>query len=174
VLFKKAIETQGNYMKDASFGKGIDRHMLGLRCMIKPGENEKATMFTDSAYLNSMNFKLSTSNMSPGTLFYGGFGPVVSDGYGINYSIGIDSLKLSISNKKSAKTTNGNKLRDIIEKTLKDMFILFPKRSEIWGIGFEAKFAQEKKDEAYISKMRKLSDEIKAKEISIEKKYKKE
>jgi carnitine O-acetyltransferase len=83
-------------------------------------------------------------------------------------------LKLSISHKKSAKITNGYKLRNSIEKTLKDLFILFPKRSEIWGIGFEAKFAQEKKDEAYIAKMRKLSDEIKANEISIEKKYKRE
>lgn len=148
-------------MRDASIGKGIDRHMLGLRCMIKPDEKEKATIFNDPSYLKSMYFKLSTSNMSPGLQFYGGFGPVVPEGYGVNYAISTDALKFSISHKLSAKVTNMFKLREQIEKTLKDLFILFPKRSAVWGIGWEARFAKEKKEEAYISKMRQLSDDIK-------------
>jgi carnitine O-acetyltransferase len=124
-LFRKAIATQSGYMKDASNGKGIDRHMLGLRCMIKPVELEKATMFTDPSYTKTMYFKLSTSNMSPGTYFYGGFGPVVPEGYGINYAIGRDDLKFSISTKKSCPATNSFKFRETLERTLIDLFILF-------------------------------------------------
>lgn len=127
-LFKKAIEAQGNYMKAASVGMGVDRHMLGLRCMIKDGEQSKATMFTDPSYTKSMYFKLSTSNMSPGEYFYGGFGPVVPEGYGVNYAISKDKLKFSISSKRSYIKSNSYKFRAELEKTLKDLFILFPKR----------------------------------------------
>jgi carnitine O-acetyltransferase len=127
-LFQAAIKSQSVYMREASTGKGIDRHMLGLRCMIQPDELPKATMFTDPSYLQSMYFKLSTSNMSPGKYYYGGFGPVVPEGYGINYAIGKDDLKFSISCKKSCPTTNSFKFRQMLERTLIDMIILFPKR----------------------------------------------
>ena len=68
-------------MKEAAIGQGIDRHLLGLRCQIKDeSEREKSTLFTDPEYIQSMYFRLSSSNMSPGTNFYGGFGPVVPEG----------------------------------------------------------------------------------------------
>ena len=116
-------------MREASNGKGIDRHMLGLRTMIKSeDEGRNATMFTDKAFGASMNFRLSTSNMSPGKYFYGGFGPVVPDGYGINYAIGRDALKFSISSKKSSDATSSFEFRNNLKRTLTDMMILFPKR----------------------------------------------
>ena len=45
-----------------------------------PEEQKQATLFNDPSYIKSMMFRLSTSNMSPGTNFYGGFGPVLADG----------------------------------------------------------------------------------------------
>jgi hypothetical protein len=66
-LFQTAIKSQSNYMKDATFGKGIDRHLLGFRALIKNADEQKqATLFTDPAFIKSMYFKLSSSNMSPG------------------------------------------------------------------------------------------------------------
>jgi carnitine O-acetyltransferase len=115
-------------MRQASEGKGVDRHLLGLRCMIESKDAEKATLFNDPAYLKSMWFRLSTSNMSPGKYFYGGFGPVVPDGYGINYAIDKDSLKFSISSKISCKETNSFRFRETLLRTLKDLTVLFPKR----------------------------------------------
>ena len=48
-------------------GKGVDRHLLGLRVQIRnPEEATKATLFTDPAYVKSMYFKLSTSNIGTG------------------------------------------------------------------------------------------------------------
>ncbi|KAJ3197413.1 hypothetical protein HK101_003839 [Irineochytrium annulatum] len=120
-LFRKGIRSQSDYMKDATFGKGIDRHLLGLRCQIRDGETPKATLFTDPAYLKSMYFKLSTSNMSPGKYFYGGFGPVVPEGYGINYAIGKNDLKFSISAKRSCKDTDPRKFRETLLRTLEDI-----------------------------------------------------
>ncbi len=152
-------------------GTGIDRHMLGLRCMIKDGEQEKATMFTDPAYTTSMYFRLSTSNMSPGKYFYGGFGPVVPEGYGINYAIDKDQLKFSISCKKSCPTTASFKFRSMLEKTLIDMMILFPKRSEVWGHGWESRFDEERREVYKLAKMKSLSDDIKGKQEDLAKRY---
>lgn len=171
-LFRQAIKSQSSYMKEATFGRGIDRHMLGLRCMIQsPEEAPKATLFADPAYIKSMTFRLSTSNMSPGRYFYGGFGPVVPNGYGINYAIDKDNLKFSISSKKSCKETNSFTFRDTLLRTLKDMMILFPKRSEVWGLGWEKERAQERKEEVYMGIMKGLSDEYMQKKEKVAKKY---
>jgi carnitine O-acetyltransferase len=70
-MFKAALESQTAYMKMASQGQGVDRHLLGLRCMLQsPEESAQATLFTDPYYLKSMWFRLSSSNMSPGTNSY--------------------------------------------------------------------------------------------------------
>ncbi|KAJ3293426.1 hypothetical protein HK104_004461 [Borealophlyctis nickersoniae] len=159
-LFAAAIKSQSAYMKEATFGRGIDRHMLGLRCMIRsPEESAKATLFTDPAYVKSMYFKLSTSNMSPGKWFWGGFGPVVREGYGVNYAIGKDDLKFSISAKRSYEQTNPEEFRLQLDRTLKDMLILFPKRSQVWGPGWRKQRERELQEEEQLKTMRKLSDD---------------
>lgn len=156
-LFREAVDSQSGYMRDAVMGKGIDRHMLGLRYMIKPEESEKATMFTDPSYTNSMWFRLSTSNMSPGKYFYGGFGPVVPDGYGINYAIDTTALKFSISSNRTCPSTSSYKFRERLEQTLIDMMVLFPKRTEVWGYGWEKRFEEEDKGDRDVETMRKLT-----------------
>ncbi|KAI8925851.1 Choline/Carnitine o-acyltransferase-domain-containing protein [Entophlyctis helioformis] len=171
-LFAQAVATQSTYMKEAAAGQGIDRHLLGLRCMLKDEEKALPSLFTDPAYIKSMTFRLSTSNMSPGDFFYGGFGPVVTDGYGINYAIGKDDLKLSMSHKKSAGTTDCFKFRSTLERTLVDMFILFPKRTEVWGYGWEAKHEAERKEAHFLKRMRKLSDDYRAKQAVFADRYK--
>nr|KAJ3423289.1 hypothetical protein HK105_006666 [Polyrhizophydium stewartii] len=170
-LFAKAIAAQVSYMKDASQGKGIDRHMLGLRSMLRAEDKGKPHMFTDPAYAESMTFRLSTSNMSPGELFYGGFGPVVHDGYGINYAIAKDSLKFSISCKKSSSKTDAFKFRFHLERTLLDMLILFPRRTEVWGFGWEKRHNEERKHEHILQLMSKLSDAYLEKQSELAKRY---
>ncbi|KAJ3150271.1 hypothetical protein HDU86_006662 [Geranomyces michiganensis] len=170
-LFRKAIKSQSAYMKAATFGEGIDRHLMGLKSMIKPTETSTPSIFTDPANLKSMWFRLSTSNMSPGKYFYGGFGPVVPDGYGINYAIGKDDLKFSISSKRSCAATNSFTFRDALARSLTDMMILLPKRTEVWGLGWEKERVREKKEEAYLGIMKGLSDAYVEKKEAIAKKY---
>ncbi|KAK9663791.1 Carnitine O-acetyltransferase mitochondrial, partial [Basidiobolus ranarum] len=122
ILFKKAIESHLEYMKAASSGKGVDRHLLGLRSVIETdAERETATIFSDPSYLKSMYFKLSTSNMSPGDHFYGGFAPVVPEGYGVNYAIGKNNIKFSISSWKDCKETDSDIFRDSLSTSLNDL-----------------------------------------------------
>lgn len=120
-------------MKSASLGKGIDRHLLGLETMLYEERTSGAEitgdeMFSDEVYSKSRSFGLSTSNMSPGTRFYGGFGPGTKSGYGVNYAIGRDEIRLSISSCLSGEGSDSFEFRRTIERSLVDMMILFPKR----------------------------------------------
>lgn len=121
-LLQKAIQSHLEYMIAASSGKGVDRHLLGLRSMMQtPDEQKQALIFQDPSYIQSMYFRISSSNMSPGDYFWGGFGPVVPEGYGINYAIGKENIKFSISSLNVCRETNSRDFRDSILGALRDM-----------------------------------------------------
>ncbi|PKC07825.1 acyltransferase ChoActase/COT/CPT [Rhizophagus irregularis] len=121
-LLTKAIETHLEYMISATNGKGVDRHLLGLRCQIQTEEEKsRALIFTDPSYIQSMYFKLSSSNLSPGDYFYGGFGAVVPEGYGVNYAIGKEGIKFSISSYKKYSETDSTSFRKILKNSLDDL-----------------------------------------------------
>lgn len=66
-------------------GRGVDRHLLGLRLLLRPLNGEAAVLFEDELFDRSTRWKLSTSGLSAGLLFKGtGFGAAYEDGYGIN------------------------------------------------------------------------------------------
>jgi carnitine O-acetyltransferase len=77
-LLKAAIDHHVQLTISSTNGQGVDRHLLGLRCMMTPEEakSDVGAIFRDPAYMGSMTFELSSSNVSPGDYFYGGFGPV--------------------------------------------------------------------------------------------------
>lgn len=66
-------------------GRGFDRHLLGMRLLLRPLNGENAALFEDDLFDRSARWKLSTSGLSAGLLFKGtGFGAMYEDGYGIN------------------------------------------------------------------------------------------
>lgn len=119
-LLSTAIATQSEYMKAASNGLGIDRHLLGLRCQMTPEEAEStdAGIFQDPSYWGSQYWLLSTSNTSPGDLAWGGFGAVTPEGYGINYAIGKERIRMSVSSWKSYPETDSAQFRKTIRGVL--------------------------------------------------------
>ncbi|KAJ2870793.1 hypothetical protein GGH93_005310 [Coemansia aciculifera] len=121
--FQQAIATQVELSRAAAAGKGVDRHLLGLRVQIQtPEEAEKAWLFQDKSYVKSMSFGLSTSNVSPGERFRGGFAPVIADGYGINYALDKNDLKFSVSEWLSSPVTDASAFRQTLYKTLEDLY----------------------------------------------------
>ncbi|GAA5809971.1 hypothetical protein MFLAVUS_003386 [Mucor flavus] len=121
-LFSNAIETHMEYMKAASNGHGVDRHLLGLRTQMTPAEaeSEGAAIFQDPSYWGSQYWLLSTSNTSPGDLAWGGFGAVVPEGYGSNYAIGKDRVRLSITSWNSYADTDSSAFRKTVQGVLDD------------------------------------------------------
>jgi len=85
-LLRRACDHHSNYMKEACNGLGVDRLFLGLRLIAEENGIEKHPIFTDSSYLKSNHWGLSTSQL-PSPYLYVGFGPVVLDGFGICYNL---------------------------------------------------------------------------------------
>ncbi|KAH6564636.1 hypothetical protein BASA62_007786 [Batrachochytrium salamandrivorans] len=92
---RQAIASQSSYMAAAVDGRGVDRHLLGLRLLIKPGE-PKPSLFTDPAYAASCHWNLSTSQVTSEYYDGYGWGEVVSDGYGIAYQVKDDAFHFNL------------------------------------------------------------------------------
>lgn len=83
---REAIDAHVQYITDASDGKGVDRHLFGLKKCLKEGE-ELPALYKDRAYGYSSTWYLSTSQLS--SEYFNGYGwsQVVDEGFGIAYMI---------------------------------------------------------------------------------------
>lgn len=82
-LLTMATKAHNLFTRDSSTGKGCDRHLMGLKLLLREGESHP--IFEDPLYTDSSAWVLSTSGLSAGDRFFGtGFGTVWPEGYGIN------------------------------------------------------------------------------------------
>ncbi|KAG6813949.1 hypothetical protein H0H92_005204 [Tricholoma furcatifolium] len=118
-LLQRAIKTHSRLTKEAATGRGIDRHLLGLRLMMRSQDGEHASLFDDELFERSQQWKLSTSGLSAGHLFRGtGFGAAYNDGYGINYLAAPDMIKFGIESKHSSSLTSTDAFKHSIVDSL--------------------------------------------------------
>ncbi|KAH9936124.1 acyltransferase ChoActase/COT/CPT [Fomitopsis serialis] len=94
-LFRKAVARHLQYAAWAADGQGVDRHLFGLKMMLKEGE-PTPPIYTDEAFSKTNHWELSTSNLSSPFLDGWGYGEVVPDGYGLSYSIGDEYIRWTI------------------------------------------------------------------------------
>lgn len=94
-LFREALNAHVKYINDASDGRGVDRHLLGLKKCLKEGE-ELPALYRDPAYAYSSKWFISTSQLS--SEYFNGYGwsQVVDDGWGIAYMINENSIQFNI------------------------------------------------------------------------------
>jgi carnitine O-acetyltransferase len=97
-LFRRAINSHVEYITAASDGKGVDRHLFGLKKLLESGE-ELPAIYKDAAYAYSSSWYLSTSQLS--SEFFNGYGwsQVIDDGFGIAYMINENSINFNIVSK---------------------------------------------------------------------------
>ncbi len=119
-LLKKACTSHVNYVIAASNGKKFDRHLLGLQMCVQSGE--QVDFFKDPVFAKSRYFRLSTSNLySTPQLLGTGFGAVVPDGYGMNYMINRDHIKIGIESKRSCPETSTALFAEALKSSWRDM-----------------------------------------------------
>jgi carnitine O-acetyltransferase len=123
-LLSAATTAHNQQTRASSFGKGIDRHLTGLRLVYDATEDGSLTddtgkrgkdfyagselLFSDPLLGDSQTWKLSTSGLSAGDLLAGtGFGSGFLDGVGINYLTGSQLLKFGIETKHPEPYGNG-------------------------------------------------------------------
>ena len=85
-LFRAAVNAHIKNIADASDGRGVDRHLFGLKKLIQEGE-ETPELFKDPVYSYSSTWYISSSQLS--SEFFNGYGwsQVVDQGWGIAYMI---------------------------------------------------------------------------------------
>ncbi|KAI0352129.1 carnitine acetyl transferase [Trametes cingulata] len=88
-LFREAVRTHGAWARMAGNGKGIDRHLLGLKMLVKEGEQMPA-LFSHPVVKRSSYWVLSTSAIFSKHFGPYGWGEVVPDGFGVAYMTGFD------------------------------------------------------------------------------------
>jgi carnitine O-acetyltransferase len=113
-------------MAAAGDGHGVDRHFLGLRMLLKEGE-QKPTIFTDPVFARTCHWKLSTSQVT--SEFYDGYGwgEVVADGYGIAYMVKNNSLQFNIVSQK----LKNRHLETYLHEALNEMKTVFGATTEL-------------------------------------------
>lgn len=92
---RSAINAHIHYVKEASRGLGVDRHLLGLTQMLEEGE-ERPELFENPMYSYSQHWYLSTSQLSSGEFNGYGWSPVVPEGFGLAYMINRHWLHINI------------------------------------------------------------------------------
>lgn len=97
-LFRAALKSQGQYIADASDGRGVDRHLFGLKKCLQDGEAVPA-IFADPAYSYSSHWFISSSQLS--SEYFNGYGwsQVVDDGWGLAYMINENSIQFNVVSK---------------------------------------------------------------------------
>ncbi|KAJ2782835.1 Carnitine O-acetyltransferase mitochondrial [Coemansia javaensis] len=115
-----AVKAHGAYAKACADGRGVDRHLLGLRLVLRPGE-AKPAIFQDPAYGESCHWYLSTSQLSSEHFEGWGFSEVVPDGYGIAYTIRRDALIFHIAAMKNEFGLSSDRLAHCIKEAATEM-----------------------------------------------------
>ncbi|KZP25211.1 acyltransferase ChoActase/COT/CPT [Athelia psychrophila] len=129
MLLHRAITTHAALTREAATGRGIDRHLLGLRLMLaqQPGGAAPVPLLSDELFQRSQAWKLSTSGLSAGHQFRGtGFGSAYPDGYGINCELGADLagpdvIKFGVETKHSSRLTSTEVFKAAISASLREV-----------------------------------------------------
>jgi carnitine O-acetyltransferase len=97
-LFRAALNAHVKYISDASDGRGVDRHLFGLKKCLKEGE-PVPEIFSDPAFSYSSSWYISSSQLS--SEYFNGYGwsQVIDEGWGIAYMINENSLQFNIVSK---------------------------------------------------------------------------
>ncbi|KAF4774436.1 choline/Carnitine O-acyltransferase [Colletotrichum scovillei] len=97
-LFRQAIDSHLEYITAASDGKGVDRHLFGLKRLLEPGQ-ELPAIYQDPAFSYSSSWYLSSSQLS--SEYFNGYGwsQVIDGGFGIAYMINENSINFNVVSK---------------------------------------------------------------------------
>jgi carnitine O-acetyltransferase len=93
--FQAAVKQHLTYATAAADGQGVDRHLFGLKKLLKEGEHPPA-LYSDAAFAKTSNWQLSTSQISSEVFDCWGYGEVTPDGFGCAYAIKERSLTFTL------------------------------------------------------------------------------
>jgi len=121
-LFAEATRAHGRLAREGGKGEGVDRHLFGLRKLIREGE-EEPSFYSDPLFMRSSHWVLSTSAVFSKHFRAYGWGEVVPDGFGVAYMTGFeDRLVYTITSRKEMPNA---RFCAEIDRAAADMHALF-------------------------------------------------
>ncbi|KAK0406350.1 hypothetical protein QR680_018521 [Steinernema hermaphroditum] len=132
-LITKCSKDHQKLVMEAAMGQGFDRHLLGLKITAERQGQAIPELFEDRIYKRMGHYVLSTSTLSTETLQFGGFGPVVPDGFGIGYNVVPSKLGAVITARKgqrdaSAFSKNMTESLDTLKSIIENVTQVLNKR----------------------------------------------
>ncbi|KAH8345402.1 hypothetical protein KR067_004144, partial [Drosophila pandora] len=118
---RKAVAGHQLYAKLALQGKGVDRHLFGLKLMALENGLPIPDFFSSPGFVKSSNFRVSTSQVATKYEAFMGYGPAVDDGYACCYNPREHDIILAISSWRHCEITNHIKFSNSLEKSFSQM-----------------------------------------------------
>jgi len=115
---RAAVKSHVRYMRMATNGDGVDRHLFGLRTLA--AGTGTAHEFLDDVSVN-LKFRLSTSQTPASGMLGGGFSPLAQDGYAVSYVVADDRLWFHVSTYAQCPDVSASKFSETLQKVLLDM-----------------------------------------------------
>ncbi|GAA5916337.1 hypothetical protein JCM8208_005308 [Rhodotorula glutinis] len=115
-LFRKAAAKHIKLAGEAADGRGVDRHLFGLKKVLKEGE-ELPALYQDPTFGLSSNWVLSTSQLSSAYFDGWGYGEVVDEGYGLAYSVNDRNIRFNITSMNRGSHNNVHAFRTFLEES---------------------------------------------------------
>ena len=111
---REATQYHSELVKEASEGKGFDRHLYALQCIAEKNNLPVPEFFQSNAWETLNHTVLSTSSCGNPAIRLFGFGPILPDGFGIGYIIKDSGIQYSISSKHRQTRRYAKRLQQIL------------------------------------------------------------
>ncbi|KAL0274292.1 UNVERIFIED_CONTAM: hypothetical protein PYX00_006752 [Menopon gallinae] len=118
---RKAIQAHKEYATEVINGRGVDRHLLGLKLLAQANDMALPDIFMDKSYKKSTYFQLSTSNVPTKCDGFMVYGPLVKDGYACCYNPRDESINFGTSAWRTCSYTDLNEFVSNLEQGLLEM-----------------------------------------------------
>ncbi|TKR71794.1 hypothetical protein L596_019335 [Steinernema carpocapsae] len=120
-LLRSATTAHKNYSVEAMHGKGMDRHLLGLKLIAAENKIPLPALLKSPAMEKMLHFQVSTSQVPTKHFIQMCFGPSAPDCYGICYNPQEKELHFTISSFRSCAETSSSLFAKELENALLDM-----------------------------------------------------
>ncbi|KAG0169405.1 hypothetical protein DFQ28_003955 [Apophysomyces sp. BC1034] len=130
---RAALKNHTRLTRDCAKGLGQDRHLYALECLwdrLHKDITKRPAIFSDNGWRLLNHTVISTSNCGNPALRLFGFGPVVSDGFGIGYIIKEDGIAFVA----SSKHRQTERLLAMLKKYLIDIQLMMLKEKYPGGL----------------------------------------
>ena len=129
-LLKKAVNAHREYTTMALQGRGVDRHLLGLKLMAIENNMPIPKFYQSPGFVKSAHYRVSTSQVASPNEAFMCYGPLTHDGYGCCYNPRNSDIFLACSAWNSNDQTCAKRFAKAISEALTSMRDLLERAGE--------------------------------------------